>query len=112
MKNKNDRIGLIDTNDKELENNFKNVNSKLEGLKKELEKINKVFLSLKAQDRLILFDVLSGALIDMSKLSTFLITSVLTKYSTNLLTGIVNKPISMPIISEGIDTGSKAEYIG
>jgi len=112
MKNKNDRIGLIDTNDKELENNFKNVNSKLEGLKKELEKINKVFLSLKAQDRLILFDVLNGALIDMSKLSTFLITSVLTKYSTNLLTGIVNKPISMPIISEGIDTGSKAEYIG
>ena len=109
MNKLNNRIGLADISEETLNKSFNTVQKKVITIKKELEVIGKVFKGLNAQDRLIMFDVLQGIIIDMSSVSTFLVIAILEKYKHLTLSG--NRV--MPISSVEVDTDTgPTDYIG
>ena len=87
MNEKLNRVGLTDISELALSKSFNKVQTKILTIKKELDSISKQFKALNAQERLILFDVIEGILIDMSGVSTFLAIAILEKYKYLTLSG-------------------------
>jgi len=108
MKKINNRVGLTDISEKELNTCFKRVSKEVKVLEKDLKHIEDVFKGLDAQERLILFDVLQGMIIDISNTSTFLIIAILEKYKHLTLT----TPRTEIQAITSIEESSNVSYIG
>lgn len=76
----NSKIIISDANDEEFNKTLKKTESNLKSISKEFSKICKLFGSLNAQERYLILDVLIGNLLNTSKLSSSVISSVLFKY--------------------------------
>lgn len=115
MKNVKNRVGLEDISEEQLSSHFIKVTKEFGKVEKELNKIHSIFKGLKAQERLILFDIMAGALIDMSNMSTFLVVSILEKYKNLTLNSNHTNVVTASNIGVGPNVSDKptqSSYIG
>jgi len=114
MVSKIGRVGIVDITDKELNSKFNSSKKILDKLEGPIKKIEAELNKAPAQERLIVFDVLTGVLCDTCKLSSFIISAVLQKYLGAALIerGPTPKELEIANLLGEIKSKKETKYIG